>query len=92
MLSKLSAIICYPLKQKEKEKEKEKEKPEEYTRRSPNKKETSLGIPGWWIVENSLDGIIYISDTGKKFKTIREVYRWRTEGPFEDVDWNIPSF
>ena len=51
MLSKLSAIICYPLKQKEEENEKE--KPEEFVRRYPNKKETSLGIPGWWIVENS---------------------------------------
>jgi len=90
MLSKLSAIICYPLKQKEDKNEKE--KPIVSSRRDPNKKETSLGIPGWWIVENDDNGIIYISDTGKRFKTIPEVCRWRTEGPFEDVDWNIPSF
>jgi len=86
MLSTLSTIFCFYQKQKKEE------NIIESFRRHPNKDETSLGIPGWWIVEIGVNEIIYISDTGRRFKNIREVCHWRTNGPFEDVDWDIPSF
>jgi len=61
-------------------------------KRSPTCQEIMSGVPEWWSVSETLVSKIYISETGKQFDSVQAVTRWREHGPFEDPDWNVPSF
>jgi len=60
--------------------------------RKPSNGEMKKGIPAWFMVIVEGDSIQYMSLDDKIFTSIASINEWRQYGPFEDVDWSIPSF
>lgn len=61
-------------------------------KRTPTCEEILKGVPEWYICEETLDGITYIDPNGRRFLSLEDVREYRLNGPFEDVDWSVPSF
>jgi len=60
--------------------------------RPPSEDEVSKGVPEWFVVITTDKTKEYRSMEGRNFKSIAAVIEWRTFGPFEEMDCDIPSF
>lgn len=66
--------------------------------RPPNENEMKCGVPQWFRVQEvarTFDRRVdkyYLSIDGQKFRSIKELKRWRENLQFEEYETDAPSF